>query len=146
MLTGVRIAFGEHGGQVVFIGVFSLQPLASTIPPAQPSDNDAGPWNGRLPHNISGAELTAAVYVRALDVAGAGLLCTGASVCVKSLGSVLSSNMSSAMQQLLSRVCPPSAGSQPYTPVAGLADVPVMSDGRGRYQVEWPEAVSVAWF
>ena len=146
MSTGVRIAFGEHGGQVVFIGVFSLQPLASTVPPLQPSDHDARPWHGRLPHNITGAQLTAAVYVRTRDIAGAGLLCTGGSVCVKSLGSVLSSDMSSAMQQLLSRVCPPSAGSQPYTPVAGLADVPVMSDGRGRYQVEWPEAVSVAWF
>ena len=63
---------------------------------------------------------------------------------VAGLGAVVKHELGDAA--LLSRVCPPSAGSQPYTPVAGLADVPVMSDGRGRYQVEWPEAVSVAWF
>ena len=81
--NGVLVASGVNAGQVVFIGVFALHPVATVT---------AGGLQLRPPQNLTGAQLRASIQRRT---------------------------------------------SAAYKYVPGLTDIPVITDGVGRYQVSW---------
>ena len=109
---------GAHWGHVVMLAVFSLhsedvQPLSA----AAHLDLDA-------PHNLTGAELRATVARRVSPW-----------TCRSTLLALLPTWL--AAYAVPSALGGPSSERKTYEPVAGLTNLPVISDGRGKYQVSW---------